>query len=383
MDGKKTDKERMEDSRGIYVGESSRSMYERGKEHQKDGKDRAEDSHQWKHWANEHPDMEGNPRFKFRIIASFSDPLTRQLAESVRIDRRGMEILNSRSEYSRCRVPRLQLDMEGWRKGKKNESVDSNKIKEMDTTCVDAEDQALMEELLKIEQDTRRLDGKRKGDGQGRAKKRRKFDRLIGWGEEVGEPLTRQFESSLQEGKEESSSLQGDMSNWKIGVTENENKSKPIERVVVETENMLKDGLDKSIMKDRRLEKKKEISQQVRKTKFVFNKRGRINQKESKELQRTHKNIFDWVRKEKESMKEKDEFEKKESVENDEPMEVETMEKEERVERMNRRKNAWIAKRICKDIISEVVDGMEEAVTVGMMENCWMRYWPRLRRMGM
>ena len=33
-DGKKTDKERMEDSRGIYVGESSRSMYERGKEHQ-------------------------------------------------------------------------------------------------------------------------------------------------------------------------------------------------------------------------------------------------------------------------------------------------------------------------------------------------------------
>jgi hypothetical protein len=34
-------------------------------------------------------------------------------------------------------------------------------------------------------------------------------------------------------------------------------------------------------------------------------------------------------------------------------MEVETMEKEERVERMNRRKNAWIAKRICKDIISD------------------------------
>ena len=36
-----------------------------------------------------------------------------------------------------------------------------------------------MEELLRI--DTRRLDGKRKGDGLGRAKKRRKFDRLVGW----------------------------------------------------------------------------------------------------------------------------------------------------------------------------------------------------------
>ena len=115
-------------------------------------------------------------------------------------------------------------------------------------------------------------------------------------------------------------------------MTEKENKIKPIERVVTETEKMLKDALDRSIMKDRRLEKKKEISEQVRKTKFVFNTRGRINKKESKKLQRTHKNIFDWVRKEKESMKEKDEFEEKESVEDEEPMEVETMEKEKRVE---------------------------------------------------
>ena len=26
-----------------------------------------------------------------------------------------MEILNSRSEYSRCRIPRLRIDMEGWK----------------------------------------------------------------------------------------------------------------------------------------------------------------------------------------------------------------------------------------------------------------------------
>ena len=35
------------------------------------------------------------------------------------------------------------------------------------------------------------------------------------------------------------------------------------------------------------------------KKKFIFNTRGKINKKESKELQRTHKNIFDWVQKEK------------------------------------------------------------------------------------
>ena len=63
MDGQKTD---LTNSKGVYVGESSRSMYERGKEHQKDGRDMGEDSHQWKHWANEHPDIEGNPQFKFK-----------------------------------------------------------------------------------------------------------------------------------------------------------------------------------------------------------------------------------------------------------------------------------------------------------------------------
>ena len=31
-----------------------------------------------------------------------------------------MEILNSRSEYSRCRVPRLQIDQEAWKSRQKS-----------------------------------------------------------------------------------------------------------------------------------------------------------------------------------------------------------------------------------------------------------------------
>ena len=109
------------DNRGVYVGESSRSMYEHGKEHVKDGKDRPEDSHQWKQWALEHPDLDGDPQFRFKIVATFSDPLTRQLAEAVRIEKRGPEILNSKSEFSRCRVPRLRLELDGWKKQKEKE----------------------------------------------------------------------------------------------------------------------------------------------------------------------------------------------------------------------------------------------------------------------
>ena len=85
-------------NKGVYLGETSRSMYERGKEHRRDGKNKAEDSHQWKHWALEHPEIEGDPQLRLKVDSSYSDPLTCQLAESVRIDRRGSDILNSKSE---------------------------------------------------------------------------------------------------------------------------------------------------------------------------------------------------------------------------------------------------------------------------------------------
>ena len=51
------------------------------------------------------------PKFKFKIVITFKDPLTRQLSEAVRIELRGDEILISKAEYSRCRVPRLRVDM--------------------------------------------------------------------------------------------------------------------------------------------------------------------------------------------------------------------------------------------------------------------------------
>ena len=83
------------------MGESSRSLYERYKEHQKDREYGEDDSHQVKHWVLDHPEMSSPQKFKFTIVASFQDPLTRQIAESVRIKRGVENILNSRSEYSR------------------------------------------------------------------------------------------------------------------------------------------------------------------------------------------------------------------------------------------------------------------------------------------
>ena len=56
------------------------------------------------------------------------------------------------------------------------------------------------------------------------------------------------------------------------------------------------------------------MSKAGKRKKFVFNTRGKITKKESKEQQRTHNNIFDWVQKEKRVVAEKDTFEKKEQA---------------------------------------------------------------------
>jgi hypothetical protein len=64
----------------------------------------------------------------------------------VRIDKSGTAILNSKLEYSRCR---LRLDMEGWNESKKKEStLQKSESKVKDSTGLEAKSQELMEEIL-------------------------------------------------------------------------------------------------------------------------------------------------------------------------------------------------------------------------------------------
>ena len=74
-----------------------------------------------KHWADSHGELQEPPQFKFKVVASFKDALTRQVSEAVRIELRGAGVLNSKSEYSRCRIPRLTIDQDEWRTMKKAE----------------------------------------------------------------------------------------------------------------------------------------------------------------------------------------------------------------------------------------------------------------------
>ena len=46
----------------------------------------------------------------FKVVGTYKSALTRQVSESVRIRGRGESVLNSRSEYDRCRIHRLTIE---------------------------------------------------------------------------------------------------------------------------------------------------------------------------------------------------------------------------------------------------------------------------------
>ena len=93
-----------------YVGESSRSLYERGLEHLRDLEELKADSHMLKHYFAKHAEENvEDMKFGARIIKQASSAFNRQISESVSIqmNAKNHHILNSKSEYNRCALPRL------------------------------------------------------------------------------------------------------------------------------------------------------------------------------------------------------------------------------------------------------------------------------------
>ena len=112
-----------------YVGESSRSMFERGWEHVADYENLSTKSHMLKHVVEIHPEEElMKIQFGIKIIKTAKTSFERQIFESVEIqENRHHHLLNSRSEYNRCAVPRLTCKL-GDKAFKKYEKEMVNEI---------------------------------------------------------------------------------------------------------------------------------------------------------------------------------------------------------------------------------------------------------------
>ena len=119
-----------------YIGESSRSMYERGLEHQRDLEEMKKESHMLKHNFDKHAgeDLE-NMKFGARIVKAARSAFNRQICESVQIQQNAKEhhILNSKSEYNRCALPRLtaklgEFSLDGIEKEKRREKEEEKEL---------------------------------------------------------------------------------------------------------------------------------------------------------------------------------------------------------------------------------------------------------------
>ena len=123
-----------------------------------------------KHWKDAHPEMENRPDFRIEVVASYRDALSRQLGEAVRIELRGGGFLNSKSEYSRCRVPRLTINKDEW----------NIKPPEPKKTAEQKDEEVL--EVGGATWDISSVPVKRKVTDKGRKAKKRKLEPLVGWG---------------------------------------------------------------------------------------------------------------------------------------------------------------------------------------------------------
>ena len=90
-----------------------------------------EKSHIFKHQELVHGGCEA--KFLMRVISTHRSALSRQTAEAVRIGRRGGQgaVLNSRSEFNRCYIPRLRLaDKDEAKEMEERESEAARKLGE-------------------------------------------------------------------------------------------------------------------------------------------------------------------------------------------------------------------------------------------------------------
>ena len=92
-----------------YIGETSRSVYERALEHQLSYQSLSTNSYMLKHWIDKHEgeDLKEN-RFGIKVIKYTRSSFERQVLESVILqENKKHHLLNSKSEYNRCAIPRL------------------------------------------------------------------------------------------------------------------------------------------------------------------------------------------------------------------------------------------------------------------------------------
>ena len=93
----------------VYVGETSRNLYTRGKEHMYDYSKKNDKSVLYRHAIDKHSDNPTLPTYQAKITGIYTTALTRQIAEATKIGTLGAKAINSKLEWRHTKVTRSQL----------------------------------------------------------------------------------------------------------------------------------------------------------------------------------------------------------------------------------------------------------------------------------
>ena len=102
------------------------------------------------------------PKFCMRVVKTYKSALSRQIGEAVRIKRRGGAgcILNSKSEFDRCQIPRLIIEEQDEEKLKKNEEEEEQEMERLSSSLEEQTNIWGEKKMLEREQ-ADRLEGSR------------------------------------------------------------------------------------------------------------------------------------------------------------------------------------------------------------------------------
>ena len=93
----------------VYLGETSRNLYTRAREHKKNYRRGGENSFIVNHQAEKHQGE--TPAFEAKVVKSFRDCLTRQISEGVYIRRCEDHVLNTKSEWHQPSLWQVQSEI--------------------------------------------------------------------------------------------------------------------------------------------------------------------------------------------------------------------------------------------------------------------------------
>ena len=95
-----------------YIGETARTVYDRGVEHLSDLLGKVKGKPLWEHASEDHEGELDPTWFKMTLVKKHQSALQRQIREAIDIEGSGAEIiLNKKGEWNGSLIPRLRVEV--------------------------------------------------------------------------------------------------------------------------------------------------------------------------------------------------------------------------------------------------------------------------------